>query len=146
MVGVVHRRQVIAATLAAVAAGTTDGAYLAAIRAQGAVPPETGVVPFVTGYIAAIAAATLIGLWFVLRGRPTIARTVFLAAAAGSGALGFLAIFSIGIALVVTAVLLLLAAQGITTAGRPMAWLWPLSGALFAVVVLIVGFFAVGTF
>ncbi|MGA8665696.1 MAG: hypothetical protein WB804_02400 [Candidatus Dormiibacterota bacterium] len=57
--GARRRRQVTAALLAAVAAGATDGGYLAIIHSQDATPPVPGVVPFVAGYVGAIAAVLL---------------------------------------------------------------------------------------
>ena len=135
-----------AALVAAAAAAATDGAYVALIRSQNATPPQPGIVAFICGYIAAIAAASMVGVWCYALGRPAAAKAVFLAAAAGSATLGFLAIFSIGLALLITAALLSIAALSIPRVDRPNAWLWPVSGALIAVVALLLGFFIVGTF
>jgi hypothetical protein len=141
-----RRRVTTAALLAAVAAVTTDIAYVALILSQGATPPQPGIVPFVIGYIAAIAAASLIGMRTVFLGRLPAAQAVFLSAAAGSAALGFIGIFSIGLPLLITAALLSVAAQSIPAVHRPNAWVWPVSGALIAIVVLIAGFVVAGTF
>jgi hypothetical protein len=141
-----RRRVTAAALLAAVAAAATDVAYVALIVSQGATPPQPGVVPFVFGYIAAIAAASLIGMRFAGIGRMSAARSVFLSAAAGSGALGFIGIFSVGLPLLITGALLVVAAQSLPVISRSNAWLWPASGAIIAIVVLIAGFVVVGTF
>jgi glucan phosphoethanolaminetransferase (alkaline phosphatase superfamily) len=141
-----RRRVTTAALLSAVAAATTDIAYVALIRSQGATPPQPGIVPFVIGYIAAIAAASLFGMRSVFLGRLPAAKAVFLSAAAGSAALGFIGIFSIGLPLLITAALLSVAAQSIPGVHRPNAWVWPVSGAIMAIVVLIAGFVLVGTF
>jgi hypothetical protein len=146
MEGTQRRRQVTAGLLAAMAAAATDYGYLAVIHSQGATDPLTGAVPFVSGYIAAIAAAALIGLAFILASRMAAAKTAFLAAAAGSAALGFLAIFSIGLALLITAALLSVTAGTVGPIPGPRPWLWPMSAAAFAVVALIVGFVVVGVF
>jgi hypothetical protein len=75
-----RRRATTAALLAAVAAAATDIAYLALIRSQNATPPQPGIVPFIIGYIAAIAAASVTGMWAVFIGRRSGAQAVFLAA------------------------------------------------------------------
>jgi hypothetical protein len=141
-----RRQQLTAALLAAVAAAASDWAYLAVIHGQDTVPPLPAIVPFVSGYIGAIAVAAVIGLACVLAGRMPAAKTLFLAAAAGSAALGFIAILSIGVALFITAALLSVAAQSIPPVQRPNFWLWPMSGAILAIVGLIAGFVLVGTF
>ena len=135
-----------AALLAAAAAAATDFAYVVLIVSQGATPPQPGIVPFIIVYIAAIAAAALIGMWSAFVGRPSAAKAVFLAAAAGSAALGFIGIFSIGLPLLITGALLSVAAQAIPAVRGPNTWVWPVSGALVAIVVLIAGFLLVGTF
>ena len=146
MEGSQRRRQVTFALLAAAAATATDYAYLALIGNQGGSDPIGGTVRLVSGYIAAIAVAALIGLAFALAGRITAAKTAFLAAAAGSATLGFLAIFSIGLALLITTGLLAMAAR--TTGPLPGArpWLWPVLCSLIAMVGLIAGFVVIGTF
>jgi hypothetical protein len=146
MEGPQRRRQVTAGLLAAFAAAATDYGYLAIIHSQGVPDPLSGTVPFVSGYIAAIAAAALIGLAAVLTGRIAAAKTAYLGAAAGSAALGFLAIFSIGLALLITAGLLAIAARTVGPITGPKPWLWPMSAAAFAIVALILGFALVGTF
>jgi hypothetical protein len=146
MEGTQRRRQVTFALLAAAAATATDCAYLALIHSQGGTDPLSGTVPLVSGYIAAIAVTALIGLAFALAGWMTAAKTAFLAAAAGSATLGFLAIFSIGLALLITTGLLATAAgtTGPIPGTRP--WLWPVSCSLVAMLGLIAGFVVIGTF
>ena len=109
---IARRRKVIAAVVAAIAAATTDVAYIAVIIEQNATGPNPGVVPFLVVYIAAIAAAALLSAVLITRGRSATAEVVLISAAAGSGALGFLGIFSIGLGLLITAGLLLLAVFG----------------------------------
>jgi hypothetical protein len=146
MEGSQRRRQVTFALLAAAAAAATDSAYLALIGNQDGSDPIAGTVRLVSGYIAAIALAALIGLAFALTGRITAAKSAFLAAAAGSATLGFLAIFSIGLALLITTGLLVAAAgtAGPIPGSRP--WLWPVLCSLIAMVGLIAGFVIIGTF
>lgn len=142
-----RRREVIAALLAAVAAIATDAAYVALVRSQDATPPSPGVVPFVAAYVGAIAVAALAGAGLILRERTTAARTVLIAAAAGSAALGFLAIFSIGLALLITAGLLSMSALGISARAQPpMPWGTLLLGVLLAVGILVGGFTIAGVF
>ena len=144
---VVRRRKATAAFVAAVAASTTDIAYIALIVGQNANGPNPGVVPFLLVYIAAIAAAAVIGTLLIVRGRSSAADVVLSTAAAGSGALGFLGIFSIGLGLLITAGLLLLAVFGFEPhARRPGDWIVPLVGAVSAVVILIAGFTLAGMF
>ena len=141
MEGAHRQRQLTAGLLAAVVAVASDWAYLTvAVHSQNGPPPLPGIVPFITGYIAAIAAASVLGTACVLGGRSAAAKTVFLSAAAGSAALGVIGILSIGIALLITAALLSIAVR------RPNAWVWPVSGAAAAIAALIVGFVVVGTF
>jgi hypothetical protein len=150
MDGVSRHRQVRAAgvaTIAIAACAATEVAYLAVIRSQGgAVSPQPDVVPFVSGYVATIAVATLVGIACLLSGSFAAAKTLFVAAATGSAALGFLAIFSIGLALVIIAALLLVAAASTPILTRPHGWLWPVLCGFIAVVALVAGFFVVGTF
>ena len=142
MEGTQRRRHVTFALLAAAAATATDYAYLSLVGPD----PLVGTVPFVSGYIAAIGAAALIALAFALAGRIAVAKTVFLAAAAGSAALGFIGIFSIGLALLITAGLLSAAAGTLGPIPGSKPWLWPVLCSLAAMVVLIGGFFVIGTF
>jgi hypothetical protein len=74
------------------------------------------------------------------------AKTAFLAAAAGSATLGFIGIFSIGLALLITAGLLSVAAGTVGPIPSARPWLWPVLCSLIAMVVLIGGFFVIGTF
>ena len=147
MEGAHRQRQLTAGLLAAVVAVASDWAYLTvAVHSQNGPPALPGIVPFITGYIAAIAAASVLGTACVLGGRSAAAKTVFLSAAAGSAALGVIGILSIGIALLITAALLSIAAATIPPIRRPNAWVWPVSGAAAAIAALIVGFVVVGTF
>lgn len=146
MEGAHRRRPITAGVLAAVVAAATDGAYLAIIHSQDAFQPLPRVVPFITGYIAAIGAAAVVGIACVLAGRSAAAKTVFLSAAAGSYVLGLIGLLTIGIALVITAALLSVAAATIPPMRRPNAWVWPVSGAAVAIAALIGGFVVIGTF
>jgi hypothetical protein len=134
---VTRRREAVAALLAAVAATATDWGYLSLIHEQNATSPNPGITPFITVYVAAIAAAAVVGAALILCEKGTAAETVLVAASVGSGALGILAIFSIGLALIITAILLATAAGGAATKPRRQAgWLLPLFGALVALGVL----------
>jgi hypothetical protein len=146
MEGTQRRRQVTFALLAAAAATATDSAYLALIGSQSGSDPIVGTVALVSGYIAAIAVAPLIGLAFALGGRITAAKTAFLAAAAGSATLGFIAIFSIGLALFITAGLLVVAAGTVGPIRGDRPWLWPVTCSFVAMAALIAGFVYIGTF
>lgn len=146
MEGPQRRRQVTLALLAAAAATATDCGYLALIHSQDASDPLSGTVPLVSGYIAAIAVASVIGLAFALAGRITAATALFLAAGAGSATLGFLAIFSIGLALLITTGLLVAAAGNAGPIPGTRPWLWPVLCSLVAMVGLIAGFVIIGTF
>jgi hypothetical protein len=144
---VVRRRKATAAVVAAIAAAVTDVAYIAVIVEQHATGPNPGVVPFLVVYIVAIVAAALLAAVLIVRGRSATADVVLISAAAGSGALGFLGIFSIGLGLLITAGLLLLAAFGFEPhARRPGDWIAPLVGAVGAVAVLVAGFVLTGVF
>ena len=144
---VARRRKATAAVVAGVAAAATDVAYIVVIIEQNASGPNPGVVPFLVVYIAAIAAAALLSAVLIARGRSATAELVLITAAAGSGALGFLGIFSIGLGLLITAALLLLAAFGFEPhARRPGDWKAPLVGAVGAIAVLVAGFTLTGVF
>lgn len=105
--------------------------------------PNAGVVPFLIAYIAAVALIAALSVWLILSEHRTIAKTMLVAAAAGCGALGILAIFSIGLGLLITAGLLAMAALGVA----PQASRLPqLAGALGAIGVLVAGFTLTGVF
>ena len=143
----VRRRKATAAVVAAVAAATTDVAYVAVIVQQNASAPHPGVVPFLLVYIAGIVAAAVVAAVMIVTGRSAPADVVLITAAAGSGALGFIGIFSIGLGLLITAGLLVLAVFGFEShARRPGDWKGPLVGAVSAVVILIAGFTITGVF
>ena len=83
----------------------------------------------------------------ILRAHTTAARTVLIAAAAGSAALGFLAIFSIGLALLITAGLLTISSLGVSARTQPPTpWGTLLLGVLLAVGILVGGFTVAGVF
>ena len=137
------RRNAVTAMLASVAAAATDGVYYGFIRSQDATSPNAGVVPFLIAYIAAVALIAALSVWLILSEHRTIAKTMLVAAAAGCGALGILAIFSIGLGLLITAGLLAMAALGVA----PQASRLPqLAGALGAIGVLVAGFTLTGVF
>ena len=139
----IWRRNAVAALVASVAAATTDGVYLAVIRSQGATPPHPTVVPFLMVYIAAVAVAGAASVVLILQDHRGTAKTLLVAAAAGSAALGFLAIFSIGLALVITAGLFGMAAFGVApTAPRLPQFV----AALGAIGLLIAGLTVTGVF
>ena len=129
------------AVLAAVAAAATDVAYVSVIIAQNATGPNPGIVPFLIVYIAAIAAAAALSVALMLRGQTVAARTLLVSATSGSAALGIVGIFSIGLALLITAGLLAMAAfQLERPMPRPRRWVPALLGSLLAVGALIAGF------
>lgn len=136
--------------LAVTAAGITaaaDGAYLAEIHAQSATPPSSGVVPFVAVYIASIAILAIVGAVLKVKHCNAAAVTALVTGAVASGAIGFVAIFSIGLPLLVVACLLALASAAVTARGnQPVAWLPPTLGALIALGVLVGGFTLSGVF
>jgi hypothetical protein len=135
------RREAVVALLAAVAAAATDWGYLSLIRAQNATPPNPGVVPFVSAYVAAIAVAGVLGAVLILWDKTTAAETVLVAAAVGGCVLGVLAIFSIGLALLITSILLAMAAGGVAPKHRALAgWVLPALGVWIALGVLVAGF------
>ena len=122
-------------------------AYVTVIVQQNATGPNPGIVPFLVAYIAAIVAAAALSAVLITRGRSATAELVLITAAAGSGALGFLGIFSIGLGLLITAGLLLLAAFGFEPhTRRPGDWKAPLVGAVGAIAVLVAGFTLTGVF
>jgi drug/metabolite transporter (DMT)-like permease len=146
MDAVVRRRKVTAAVVAAIAAAATDVAYFALIAGYSETDPK-GVEPLLIVYIVAIVAAALLGAAWIDRGQSAKADVVLITAAAGSGALGFIGIFSIGLGLLITAGLLLLATFGFEPHPRqPGDWIAPLIGAVGAVVVLIACFTISGVF
>jgi hypothetical protein len=131
---------VIAAVLAAVVAVATDGAYLALIISQHVTGP-LGVVPFITVYIAAIAGAAVVAVAWMLQEKTSAAWALLVSATTASAALGLLAIFSIGLALLITAVLLGVAAFRLEqNLVKPIRSLPALLGSVIAIVVLIAGF------
>jgi hypothetical protein len=137
---------VTAAVVAAIAAATTDIAYVALIVDQGTFDP-TSVAPFLMVYIAAIAVAAVLGAVLIFRGRSATASVVLITAAAGSGALGLVGIFSIGLGLLLTAGLLVLAAFGFESDARlTRDWKAPLAGVVGAIALLVAIFTITGVF
>ena len=147
MSDLISPRGVMAAVLAAVAATATDGAYVVLINSQQATGPHPGIVPFITLYIAAIAMAAVVAVALMLRGKPSAAWPLLVSATTASAALGFLAIFSIGLALLITAGLLAAAALRLEqTLPTPRSWLPALVGSFSAIVVLVAGGVISGVF
>jgi hypothetical protein len=114
----------VLAILGAAAAAATDWGYRLLIASQG-VPNLPGGywsrVDFVTVFMAGIAAAALGGAVLLGLRRETAASLLLAAALTGSAALGVLAIFSIGLALLVVAALLALAMAGCSST---TGWRW----------------------
>jgi hypothetical protein len=139
----VWQRNVVAAGVASIVAVVTDVAYLMLIGAQDATPPHPAVEPFLLVYIAAIAIAGAASAALILRDHRESAKTMLVAAAAGSAVLGIVAIFSIGLGLVITAGLLWMAASGVAPTAARMP---RVVAALGAVGILIAGFTVTGVF
>jgi hypothetical protein len=140
---VINRSGVLAAVLAAALAVATDGAYGALIISQHVTGQPVGSVPFVTLYIAAIACAAVVAVTLMLQDKRSAARALLVSATTGSAALGSLAIFSIGLPLLITAVLLGVAAFQLEQNLRaPIAWAPALIGSAIAIAVLVAGFVA----
>ncbi|MDQ2960098.1 MAG: hypothetical protein M3R48_03490 [Candidatus Dormibacteraeota bacterium] len=139
MSSVSRRRQALVALVAAVAAVTTDVGYLQLIGSQGSAPGGR-VVAFIAAYIGAIAVAAGVAAVLIIRRHATAAGTVLAGAATGSMALGVLGIFSIGLALLITAVFLGIAAAGTIPAHRRAAdWLPQVGAGAAWLVVLAAG-------
>jgi hypothetical protein len=147
MSDLISPRGVMAAVLAAVAATATDGAYFALIISQNSPGPTPGVVPFITVYIAMIGGAAVVAVALILRQETPAAWALLVSATTASAALGFLALFSIGIALLITAGLLGAAAfrleQNLPT---KISRLPALVGSVIAIAVLIAGLVATHVF
>jgi hypothetical protein len=115
--------------------------YIAIIRSQGEPPPDNvTTVPFVAGYLLAMAGLLAVSLIE----RPGIARlrpALRAAASAGLLLMGVLALFSIGLAIVITGALAT-AATVLTLTARPSvkATVSAVVAGVMAVVVLGVGF------
>lgn len=147
MSAAIRRPGVMPAVLAAVAAIATDGAYISLILSQNATGPNPGIVPFLMVYIAAIAAAAVLAVALMLKGQTPAAWALLVSATTASAALGVLAIFSIGLALLITAALMGVSAFRLEhTVPRPTRWLPALLGSAFAIGLLIAGFALSGVF
>jgi hypothetical protein len=117
----------------------TAAAYIALIKGQGDVAPDAYTVPFVAGYLLALAA--LLAYSLMREARPAWRMPLRAAAAGGLLVLGVLAIFSVGLPLVVAGAL----ATGSTvrTPRGPQltrASLSAVAAAVLAVIVLVAGF------
>jgi hypothetical protein len=117
----------------------TDAAYIVLIRGQGALAPDAYTVPFVAGYLLVMAALLMSSLARLRRS--TWRMPLRAAAAGGLLVLGVLAIFSVGLPLVIAGAL----ATGATvrTLRGPQvtkASLSAIAAAVVAVVVLVAGF------
>ena len=103
------------ALAAAVAGGVTDAGYLRLISDQ-----QTGIDPrvaFVAGFVALMTALAATGA--ILSGRDTGAsQLVLLGSASGFLGMGLIALFSIGTALILAAVLALIAVGPLRVSGR----------------------------
>jgi hypothetical protein len=117
--------------------GLVDLGYLAMVMGQ---PRDGGVslrIPFVAGFIGLMALAVGLSAWRRLEGRAPLLLSL---AAIGLLATGMLAIFSIGIVLLVAAVPVFVAGvQAFLRSRQPSGWLHAMAGAAVAVGVLIVG-------
>jgi hypothetical protein len=141
-----RRRGSVPALLAGVAAVATDCGYLLIIRSE-PTSPTPDVVPFIAIYMAAIAAAAVLGLALIVLEHRALAESVLIDAAVAAAALGFIAIFSIGLALLITAGLLGLAARSCApTTSSLTRRIATLFGALAAIGLLIAGFTFAGVF
>jgi hypothetical protein len=109
------RMQRVVAMAAAVAGGVADVGYLRLISDQG-----TGIgarVAFIAGFVALMTALAAIGA--ILFGRAAAAsQLVLLGSASGFLGLGLIALFSIGIALILAGVLALIGAGPLPVSGR----------------------------
>jgi hypothetical protein len=107
--------QRVVAMAAAVAGGVADLGYLRLISDQG-----TGIgarVTFIAGFVALMTALAAIGA--ILFGRHAAAsQLVLLGSASGFLGLGLIALFSIGIALILAGVLALIGAGPLRVSGR----------------------------
>ena len=117
----------------------TDIAYVVLIRGQGAVAPDAYTVPFVAGYLLLLAALLMASL--VRLPRPAWRMPLRAGAAGGLLILGVLAIFSVGLPLVIAGAL----ATGATvrTLRGPQvtrASVSAIAAAVLAVIVLVAGF------
>ncbi len=126
--------------IAAVVVLVGDAGYLLLISTQGAYPPDAFTVPFVAGYWAVMAA--MLGLSLMSAPLLVKLRPAFRAGpAAGLLVMGVLALFSVGLPLVVAGGLATGAAIR-TLAGpqRKQAMITEVAAAVIAVVVLVAGF------
>lgn len=117
----------------------TDAAYVLLIRGQGAVAPDEYTVPFVVGYLLLLAGLLMASLMRLPR--PAWRMPLRAGASGGLLILGVLAIFSVGLPLVIAGAL----ATGATVRtlrGRQVtrASVSAIGAAVLAVVVLVAGF------
>jgi hypothetical protein len=115
-------------------------AYQLLIKGQGDAPPDSvAVVPFVSGFMLAMAVLLALSLW----GHPRLAllRPAMLAfAAAGLIVLGIFAAFSIGVPIFVAGILAAAAAVRALVGTKRNAMLSEVAAGVIAVVVLVGGF------
>ena len=121
---------------------------LGTIRAQNwALFLLTNMVPFVAAYVGLTAITALVAGVMTLGGHRRAAVTPMVSAAVAAGSVGFLAIFSVGLPLLVAACLLAVAAVSVAAPTSPsMSRVPSLIGALAAVAILIGGFTLTGVF
>lgn len=133
----------VLALLGAVAAAAADWGYRSLVASPGTINnPPSGYgsrVDFVTLFIAAIAALAVGGVVLLGLGSDAVASLLITAAFTGAAALGFLAIFSIGLAFFVVAALLALSMAG-SPSIRSRGWL----GARLASVAISLGVLIAG--
>ena len=119
-------RAVLLAVLGAAVAAVADWGYRSVIASQGIIPNlPNGYwsrVDFVTLFIAGIAAAALGGGVLLGLRHDTAAGMLLTAAFIGAAALGFLAIFGIGLALFLVAALLALPVAGSASTRNWRGW------------------------
>jgi hypothetical protein len=142
------RREVMLGLLGTVAAAGTDIGYLMLLSQQGAIAndPYVGRVLFVALFVAGIATAGLAGTaLLLLRRRPRVAQLALGMAAAGAAALGVLGIFSIGVGLLLTSILLAIAAVAAAPMRRGLPGVTlPTIAITVPLLVLAVGFIMTG--
>jgi hypothetical protein len=129
----------IAVWTALVMVAATDFGYLLIIRRQEESPPDAFTVPFVAAYLALMAALLAVSLV----DRPVTARlrpALRAATAGGLLVMGVLALFSIGLVIVLAAVIAAVAAAMSVSSFRVAVLVSQVAAAFVAVAVLVAGF------